>query len=98
MAPVLRRCVSCRQLNDRSTFWRVVRLFDSHQVQLDQGMGRSAYLCPQASCLQMAQKKERLGRALKTKVSTELYQMLWQRLESIQTEVLAQQLEDDCSG
>jgi uncharacterized protein len=87
MALVLRRCVSCRQVSDRSAFWRVVRLFDSHQVQLDQGMGRSAYLCPQASCLQMAQKKERLGRALKATVSAEIYQTLWQRLDSTQSEL-----------
>jgi len=25
---------------------------------LDQGMGRSAYICRQASCLQLAQKKK----------------------------------------
>ncbi len=92
MALILRRCVSCRQLNDKSAFWRVVRLFDSHQVQLDQGMGRSAYLCPQASCLQMAQKKERLGRALKATVSAEIYQVLWQRLESSRCEHSTQQV------
>lgn len=75
-----RRCVSCRKLDHRSAFWRVVRVFPSQQVQLDQGMGRSVYLCPQESCLQSAQKKDRLGRSLKTSVPGEVYQLLWQRL------------------
>jgi uncharacterized protein len=43
-------------------------------------MGRSSYLCPTSECLQTAQKKNRLGRALKTSVPPEIYQTLWQRL------------------
>ncbi|NJO80776.1 MAG: YlxR family protein [Cyanobacteria bacterium RM1_2_2] len=80
MLPNHRRCISCRKVDHKSAFWRVVRVFSSHQVQLDQGMGRSVYLCPQESCLQAAQKKDRLGRSLKTAVPEEIYQTLWQRL------------------
>jgi uncharacterized protein len=47
---------------------------------LDQGMGRSSYLCPTVDCLQAAQKKNRLGRSLKAFVPSEVYQTLWQRL------------------
>ncbi len=77
-----RRCISCRQLIDRLLLWRVVRLYPQHLVQLDQGMGRSAYLCPQASCLATAQKKNRLGRALKASVPEDVYQQLHSRLIS----------------
>lgn len=77
-----RRCVACRLLAPKETFWRFVRVYPSHQVQLDQGMGRSAYLCPNADCLRVAQKKNRLGHALKTAVSQDIYQLLWQRLAS----------------
>jgi uncharacterized protein len=49
-------------------------------VQLDVGMGRSAYLCIQSDCLTTAQKKNRLGRALKAPVTAEIYQQLWSRL------------------
>jgi predicted RNA-binding protein YlxR (DUF448 family) len=46
-------------------------------------MGRSAYICPQASCLQMAHKKNRLGRSLRVKaIPEEVYQTLWQRLST----------------
>lgn len=75
-----RRCVSCRRLALKQEFWRIIRLYPSGELQLDQGMGRSAYLCPQASCLQAAQKKNRLGRSLHKPVPLTLYQTLWQRL------------------
>ncbi|MEB3826771.1 YlxR family protein [Phormidium sp. CCY1219] len=80
-----RRCISCRQVAPKNAFWRVVRVYPSHQVQLDKGMGRSAYLCPTASCLKAAQKKNRLGRSLKAPVPPELYETLWQRLSLMST-------------
>jgi predicted RNA-binding protein YlxR (DUF448 family) len=80
MKPNYRCCASCRKIAPKEAFWRVVRLYPSHQVQLDRGMGRSAYLCREAECLKAAQKKNRLGRSLKAPVSDELYQTLWQRL------------------
>jgi uncharacterized protein len=80
MKPNYRRCISCRKLGLKQEFWRIVRLFPSGQVQLDEGMGRSAYICPQASCLTASQKKNRLGRSLHATVPEALYQSLWQRL------------------
>ena len=75
-----RRCVSCRKLAPRNEFWRVVRSYPSHTVTIELGntliQGRSAYLCPTASCLQIAQKKNRLGRSLKAKVDEGIYQQL----------------------
>jgi uncharacterized protein len=75
-----RRCVSCRRVADRAEFWRVVANYPSQNVQIDMGMGRSAYLCPRETCLVAAQKKNRLGRALKAAVSEEIYQQLASRL------------------
>lgn len=80
MKPNHRRCISCRQIKPKSGFWRIVKTYPSEQVQLDQGMGRSAYLCPQVDCLKTAQQKNRLSRALKTNVPAEIYQKLWERL------------------
>ncbi|UBF25333.1 YlxR family protein [Kovacikia minuta CCNUW1] len=80
MEPNYRRCVSCRRLAHRSEFWRIVRVHPTQAVALDQGMGRSAYLCPQSGCLQAAQRKNRLGRVLKAPVPESIYQVLWQRL------------------
>lgn len=80
MQPNYRRCLSCRKVAPKQELWRVVRVYPSRTVQLDTGMGRSAYLCPSANCLQAAQKKNRLGRALKANVPETVYDALWQRL------------------
>jgi len=86
MKPNYRRCVSCRQPNLKQEFWRIVRVFPSGKLQLDQGMGRSAYICPNPSCLQAAQKKNKLGRSLRAAVPETLYQTLWQRLNPTNTQ------------
>lgn len=75
-----RRCISCHLIGDRSLFWRIVNNYPDHNITLDQGMGRSAYLCPQAQCLNLAKKKKRLSRALKTEIPSEIYEQLWQKL------------------
>jgi predicted RNA-binding protein YlxR (DUF448 family) len=80
MEPNYRRCLACRKIALKSEFWRIVRVYPTHVTVLDQGMGRSAYLCPQESCLKIAQKKNRLQRSLKTSVPETIYQELWQRL------------------
>lgn len=80
MKPNYRRCVACRKVALKVDFWRIVRVHPSQQVHLDEGMGRSAYLCPQLECLKAARKKNRLGKALKSAVSDSLYEDLEQRL------------------
>lgn len=79
MKPNYRRCVSCRTVAHKDAFWRIVRAYPTGEVQLDEGMGRSAYLCPNAVCLKAAQKK-RLGRSLKAVVPDTIYAQLWDRI------------------
>ena len=77
--PVLRRCVTCRQLLDRQQLWRVIR---DHQegVVLDEGMGRSAYLCPCEACLEEALRRKRLQKALRCQVPNSVVEVLQKRL------------------
>ena len=77
--PILRRCVACRQLLDRRQLWRVIR---DHKdgVLLDQGMGRSAYLCPSEDCLEEARRRKRLQKALRCQVPDDVLTALEQRL------------------
>ncbi len=76
-----RRCVSCRRLAHRSEFLRVVRCHGDRTVQLDEGMGRSAYLCPTEACLKTAQQKKRLARSLRTAIDPAIYDRLRQRIQ-----------------
>lgn len=88
MKPNYRRCISCRKIAPKELFWRVIRVYPSGQIQLDQGMGRSAYICPQSDCLQKAKTKNRLGRFLKAKIPEHIYQYLQIRLaKSVDTEL-----------
>ncbi len=75
-----RRCVSCRRVAPKESFWRIVRLQRNHQIQLDRGMGRSAYLCCNIKCLNQAKIKNRLSSSLRTKVPEGIYQKLQERL------------------
>ena len=79
--PVLRRCVTCRELLDRQQLWRVVRLQDG-SLALDAGMGRSAYLCPRQDCLSEAKRRRKLQRALRCQVADAIYAVLEGRLPS----------------
>jgi predicted RNA-binding protein YlxR (DUF448 family) len=78
--PVLRQCVACRCLVDRSQLLRVVRLAGGGGLALDAGMGRSAYLCPSTSCLEEARRRKRLQRSLRCPVSDGLYADLQARI------------------
>ena len=56
------------------------------QIQLGQGMGRSAYLCKKLDCLQIAQKKNRLGRSLRVPIPTEIFEILKTHLSTASTD------------
>jgi len=79
--PVLRRCVTCRALLDRHQLLRVIRLAEGGMA-LDEGMGRSAYLCPTESCFEEAKRRKRLQKALRCQVSDSIYAALEQRLNA----------------
>ena len=79
--PVLRRCVTCRELLDRQQLLRVIRLPDG-SLALDAGMGRSAYLCPRQDCLSEAKRRRKLQRALRCQVADAIYAVLEGRLPS----------------
>ena len=85
MKPNYRRCVSCRKVALKDSFWRIVKVYPSRTVQLNQGMGRSAYLCPQANCFAHAKAKKQLDKALRVSVPEHIYHSLSELLSSLNT-------------
>ena len=77
--PILRRCIACKQLYDRSKLFRVIRDFRKGVV-LEKGIGRSAYLCKRESCLSDALKKKRLQKALRCQIHSSVVESLQKRL------------------
>lgn len=76
---MLRRCVACRELLDREQLWRVIRLAGGGMA-LDEGMGRSAYVCPRAACVEEARRRRRLQRSLRCTVPDSILDALDRRL------------------
>ena len=62
--PVVRRCVSCARLQDRSRMLRLVRLAEGG-LGLGQGFGRSAYVCRSRRCLADARRRKRIRKSLR---------------------------------
>ena len=81
MKPNYRRCISCRKIAPKESFWRIVRVYPDHHIAIGHNhMGRSAYICPQQDCLQQATEKKRLSRALKVSVPLPVLQNLQELL------------------
>ena len=77
--PILRRCVACRKLLDRKQLFKVTKDYQDGVV-LEGGMGRSAYLCPNESCLEESYRRKRLQKALRCQIPASVVEMLQKRL------------------
>lgn len=74
----MRMCVGCREMKPKRELLRVVKSPEG-VIALDKTgkmPGRGAYVCPQAACLQKAQKTRQLERALETSISPEVFEAL----------------------
>ena len=81
----LRRCAACRRVAPRSNFVRLIRQYDTGEVRIAQGMGRSAYLCPTRRCVEKVRKKNRLRHVLGATISDDLFASLLAKIEAGKT-------------
>ena len=77
---VLRQCVACKKLLDRKQLWKVTR-DKKDGIVLDNGMGRSAYLCPNENCIEESWRRKRLQKALRCQVPSSVIEVLQKRLK-----------------
>ncbi|GLG00602.1 hypothetical protein Alches_06410 [Alicyclobacillus hesperidum subsp. aegles] len=81
----LRKCVGCQEMKPKRELVRVVHTPEG-EVRVDptgKQNGRGAYLCPQPSCLQTAQKRRSLERMLKTSIPDQVYQALAEKMREV---------------
>ena len=74
----VRRCVGCGEGKPKGELVRVVRTA-AGDISVDltgKKAGRGAYVCKDAACLKLAQKKRALERAFSCKMPDELYERL----------------------
>ena len=80
-----RTCVACRQARPKRELIRLVRTADSG-VEIDRrgkNTGRGAYLCHKLECWEAGLESNRLEYALRTTLSTENREELWQQARDI---------------
>lgn len=68
-----RKCVACGEFKPRNNLIRVMKTVTNELVinPNSETFGRSAYLCYNQSCIELALKKSKLNKALKTNATLE---------------------------
>ena len=79
--PVLRVCISCRKTYDRKDLLKITK--DHKQgIKLQQGTGRSAYICKSKKCYSDSKIKKKLQKALKTFLEPEFVEIFEKEITS----------------
>ncbi len=70
--PVMRRCISCRITFDRKN---LLKITNDHKlgVMINQGMGRSAYICKSKKCYKDSKLHKKLQKALKSNFNPDFF-------------------------
>jgi len=73
-----RMCVACRKRSDRHRLLRIVKPKEGDvRIDLKGNIeGRGAYVCKEHKCLDIAQKKRALNRALRCEIEDSLFNQL----------------------
>ena len=70
--PVMRKCISCRITFDRKD---LLKITNDHKlgIMLNQGIGRSAYICKSKKCYTDSKLKKKLQKALKSSLKSDFF-------------------------
>ncbi|MDC3077708.1 YlxR family protein [Prochlorococcus sp. AH-716-O05] len=71
-SPVMRKCISCRTTFDRKSLLKITNDYKLG-IMLNQGMGRSAYICKSKKCYEDSKLKKKLQKALKSVLSPDFF-------------------------
>lgn len=74
----MRRCVSCRQIFNKSELLRVVRISDK-DFEVDfsgKAQGRGAYICKNSTCAANAKKRRQFDKSFKMKIPDDIYEKI----------------------
>jgi len=79
-----RRCTACMETKDKRELMRIVKSPDGEILFDEKGKmsGRGAYICKSTACLEKAEKKKSLSRALGTEIPHEVYEKLKEKINA----------------
>ena len=78
----MRRCIVCRQVRHKSELLRVVKT-SSGEILLDESgkiFGRGAYVCKSPTCATALKKRHNLDKVFKTKLPSEIYDRIKEKI------------------
>jgi len=70
--PVMRRCISCGTTYDRNNLFKVTNDYKMG-IMLNQGMGRSAYICKSKKCYTDSKLQKKLQKSLKSILNADFF-------------------------
>lgn len=73
-----RTCIGCNEKKEKKDLIRIVK-DQKGNIRVDisgKANGRGAYICKNIECLEKAIKTKKLGRSLKTKIDSQIYESL----------------------
>ena len=82
--PVMRICISCRNTYDRKYLIKITKDY-KQGIMLQEGMGRSAYICKSKKCYFDAKIKKKLQKALKASLEPEFIDILKKEIQASMT-------------
>tara|TARA_A100001388_G_scaffold171844_1_gene128414 strand:+ start:1556 stop:1816 length:261 start_codon:yes stop_codon:yes gene_type:complete len=71
-SPVIRMCISCRKTYDRNNLLKVTN-DQKLGIMINNGIGRSAYICKSKECYTNSKIKKKLQKALKTSLEADFF-------------------------
>ena len=75
----MRVCISCRQTFDRANLLKITK--DSERgVTINNGFGRSAYICKSKNCYTDSKLKKKLQKALKTACDEKFFDLFKKKI------------------
>ena len=71
-SPAMRLCIACRKTFDRNN---LLKITNDHKlgIMVNQGMGRSAYICKSKKCYTDSKLKKKLQKALKSILNPDFF-------------------------
>ena len=70
--PVMRMCISCRTTFNRKNLLKVTKDYKLG-IMLNQGMGRSAYICKSKKCFTDSKLQKKLQKSLKSILNPDFF-------------------------
>ena len=79
-SPTMRKCISCKEIYDRKNLLKITK---DHKlgIILNNGMGRSAYICKSKECYTDSKVKKKLQKALKSNLNHEFFEIFKKEIE-----------------